>query len=258
MRFKIPGIHEIIIRNENDTSVIPSGNSQLTIDRIDLEVADTSVTTSSDSSSTVTPIASVASSVASSGSSSPSSSVSTPPLSADSPSFPNQSSSSHSLSIGAIVGGALGGGFVLVFVLLFIFWFRLKQRRKASTGNLSPSPFVIPPPQISSLPPPLLSSISTTATPPTQNSIIIPATNAQYPGRYGYAPRRGKGAQGYFPSPLPSEVSSGSTSQPPSSTQVRREQDAGPLPADLGVSTLPPEYSQVFSHTIHSSNIPPG
>jgi len=257
MRFKTPGIHEIIIRNENDTSVIPGGNSQLTIDGIDLEVADTSVTTSSDSSSTMTSIASVASSVASSGSSSPSSSVSTPPLSADSSSSPSQSSSSHSPSIGAIVGGALGGGFVLVFVLLFLFWFRLKQRRKAPTGNLGPSSVFIPPPQTSSLPPPLFSSISTTATPPTQNSIIIPSTNAQYPGRYGYAPRPRKGAQGYFPNPLPSEVSSGSTSQPPSSTQVRREQDAGPLPADLG-ATLPPEYSQVFSHIIHSSNIPPG
>ena len=243
MQFKDPGIHEIIIRNENDTSVDPSGKSELTIDRIDLEVvADTvtSVTTSSDLSTT-----SIASGVLAS-----SSSVSTPP--------PSQSSSSHSPSIGAIVGGVLGGGFVLVLVLLLLFWFRLvKQKQKVSTENSGPSPFVTPPQQTSSLHPGplplLLSSNSTTAISPTQNSTIttIPSTNEQDPGRYGCAPRTGKGMQSYYysPSPLPS-----SSSQPNSTAQVlQREHDAGPLPTELESPISPPEYSQVFSHTIHSS-----
>jgi len=242
MRFKIPGIHEIIIRNENDTSVIASGNSQLTIDRIDLEVVDTSATTSgSDSTSTTTPISPVTSSL----------STSSPTL--------NQSQSSHSPPIGAIVGGALGGGFVLVLALLFLFWYRLTRRRKirkASSGNTVPSSFVGPPLQTSTLPSSFTPSIATmTINPLTQNSTTIPSTNAQYPGRYGYALRPGKGAQSYFPASSTSGLSSASTSQP-SSTPVRREQDAGPLPAGTEEVTLPPEYNQIFSRTIGSSNIP--
>lgn len=254
MTFKNLGIHEIIIRNENDTSVIASGNSELTIDRIDLEVAaDTFITTTSSVSSSTVIFASGSSLATSSSSSSPSSSPSQSP--------------SQSPSIGAIVGGVIGGGFVLVSLLLLLFWYRLKQKRDASTENPEgPSPFVTPPglQQTSSLHPSLLSSKTTTATPPTQNSInsiTTPSTNTQYPGRYaGYTPGPGKSAQNYIPtrSPLLLEVSSRSTSQPspqPSSSQGRREQDAGPL--ELESPTLPPEYNQVFSHTIHSSsNIP--
>src|ERR1700735_4179437 len=94
MRFNTPGIHEIIIRNENDTRVIPSGNSELTIDRIDLEIADdTSVTTSSSSSAS-------------------SSSTSVPTSDGVGT---TSSTGKSSTPTGAIVGGVIGGIALVIF-----------------------------------------------------------------------------------------------------------------------------------------------
>lgn len=240
MRFKTPGIHEIIIRNENDTRVVPSGNSQLTIDRIILEVVDdTSPSTPASSSTT--------------------SSLYVNPTSSSSPSG-SQSTSPHSHPIGSLVGGAVGGGFVLVLILSFLFWSCLRRRRKASATSIGPSS-VPPSAYASSLPP---STIVAPAMVVAQNSSTFPTITAQYPGRYGYAPRPrkgGKGAQDHFLPPSVSTLSALSSSQspsPPSSNRPRREQDAGPLPVDTEEPTLPPEYDQVFSRTICLSNIPPG
>ncbi|KIM37129.1 hypothetical protein M413DRAFT_31077 [Hebeloma cylindrosporum] len=226
MRFSTPGIHDIIIMNTSNAS-------ELTIDRIDLEV----ITSSSDSDSTLV-------------------------------------ASAHSPSISAIVCGALGGAFVLFALVLWLFWFPLKQRRKESTGNRDPSPYVAP--QTSSLPP--LPSIPTASSPPIKKSsrsaTICSGAARRYPSRYGYAPRPGKSEQPSFPAASPPVVSSESASQPGSSTasppvvssestsqpglsQLRREQDAGPVPAETEGSTLPPEYNEVFANAIRSSDIPP-
>jgi len=215
MRFKTPGIHEIIIRNENDTRINPSGNSQLTLDRIELEVVDNTLASTSASSFTST----------------------TTSNSDFKPTASSSASGSHHTSI---VVGALGGSFAAVLILLILFWFCQRRRRKASatsTGLLSSmEPFAY-----ASLPP---SPIVAPANVVVQNSTTLPTRNPQYPGRYGYILLPRKEAQdNVLP---PSASSSSQPSSPPSSNQPRREQDAGPLPADTEGSTLPPDYNQLF------------
>jgi len=258
--FNTPGIHEIIIRNENDTRVIPGGNSQLTIDRIVLEIAadDTSIATPSSSSvstlsisgsSLLYPSQSTSVSVSASSLVAGASLVASISASVSASSSPSDSQaiSPHPSPIGSIVGGALGGGVVVVLICLFLFWNRLRRRRKASTANTGASSSAGPV-HPSSLPP------STTVAPPmamAHNSTTLLTRFVQYPARYGYALRPGKGAQDYFlPSSMSShlEPSSSHPPPPPSSSRGRWEQAAGPLPVGTEEPTLPPEYNQVFLH----------
>ncbi|KAF9559487.1 hypothetical protein CPC08DRAFT_763248, partial [Agrocybe pediades] len=94
--FPTPGVHEIILRNEQDSRF--NGNSQMTIDKFDLEIVDPDAvppTQSPSSQSTVLPSSST-STTATTPSTSSSPAVSTP---ASKPSAP----------IGIIVGAVLGG-----------------------------------------------------------------------------------------------------------------------------------------------------
>ncbi|KIJ24097.1 hypothetical protein M422DRAFT_72422 [Sphaerobolus stellatus SS14] len=111
--FTVPAVHEIIIRNQNDTRF---DNSQLTIDRIDLEVAGPSTTSSSSSQGT---------------SSTPGNPSSTAPTSSI-PSSPNTSgaSSQSSSPIGAIAGGVIGGLAIILLAILIFIWLRRGKRFK--------------------------------------------------------------------------------------------------------------------------------
>ncbi|KAK1226061.1 hypothetical protein PQX77_010976 [Marasmius sp. AFHP31] len=95
-RFDIPAQHVVILRNRNDTRLVPSGVSQITIDRFVLEVVDNSM-------APVTP----------------------PP----SPS-PMSDSGGAGLPVGAIVGGALGGILFVVIVIVtgLCCWHRKQPR----------------------------------------------------------------------------------------------------------------------------------
>jgi len=106
-----PGIHEVILRNANDTRF---GNSQLTIDRFELEtVVDRGTSDEKESSSSLPSV----SSTSSSGMQMP-----TIPIS--------QSSNSTSDSpVGAIVGGTIGSLVIILLVALTLWYFSRKKKR---------------------------------------------------------------------------------------------------------------------------------
>ena len=117
--FETPGVHEIILKNLADTRFADNNNnSQLSIDRFDLEVETGEVESSS---------------VAESSSSSSSSFGPTgAPNSAD-------NGPSAGTIAGAVVGAVLGA---LLIILLAVFLFlRKRKRRQANSSNHSLSPF---------------------------------------------------------------------------------------------------------------------
>ncbi|KAL0061524.1 hypothetical protein AAF712_011667 [Marasmius tenuissimus] len=105
--FDTPAQHVVILRNQHDTRN-PTGNSQITIDRFELDVVD-------DSPVPVTP-------------------------SSSSPPSPTSESGKSGPPIGAIVGGAVGG-FLLAVIMIgagLYCWHR--KRRKAVNDLDSPGP----------------------------------------------------------------------------------------------------------------------
>jgi len=110
------GVHEIILTNQNDTRGNPVGNSQITVDRFEIQVQDGS----SDSSS---------SSVLSS--TSPSLSPTTSPT--------TSSIATYSQPVGSIAGGVTGGLVAFLgFCALILFCIRRKRR---PDSDLHPSSF---------------------------------------------------------------------------------------------------------------------
>lgn len=99
--FDQPGVHEIILTNQNDTRF---GKSQITIDRFDLQVVNNNVT------SDVTPVTVFQSPASTSTAETAVNSTSTTP-------------------IGAIIGGVIGG-IILIAVLIFLFIFVVRRRSR--------------------------------------------------------------------------------------------------------------------------------
>ncbi|KAK1229299.1 hypothetical protein PQX77_007644 [Marasmius sp. AFHP31] len=99
--FDTPAKHVMVLRNQNDTRRIPSGNSQMTIDRFVLEVIEDSP----------------------------------PPVTPQPPSpLPTTDSGNAKPPIGAIVGGAIGG--LVLTVILTAIGFRYRRRRRNHLSRL--------------------------------------------------------------------------------------------------------------------------
>ncbi len=129
--FLCAGVHQIIIQNMADPRGTPAGNSQLTIDRIELVVPGTTPGTTT---------VFVSSSTAASGG------ATTTGSSAPVNTGGSDSSTSSSPPVGAIVGGVLGGLALLIGVVIFVYWRRLRRvnaRAEAELGARS-EPYIDP------------------------------------------------------------------------------------------------------------------
>ncbi|KAF8969796.1 hypothetical protein BDZ97DRAFT_1914928 [Flammula alnicola] len=228
--FTQPGVHEVIMRNQPDARGTPPGNSELTLDRIDLEVVDNSA---GPATVTVSPSGQPTNSLTAN----PASSKSLPP-------------------IGAIVGAVLGGLAVLVGIIILLYWLRLRRKyaARAKENALPPiSSTTYPGPGGGEGPfvrPYLYSSAATASHPDMQQTATgTPSTASSpppsgRPGGYGYGmgktiPSRTHQRQmASSTSQATSQVTTLSTSPPSSSgattqrtpTQPgpRRELDGGP------------------------------
>ncbi|KAK1229298.1 hypothetical protein PQX77_007643 [Marasmius sp. AFHP31] len=97
--FDTPAVHVIILKNQNDTRIVPGGNSQITIDRFELEVIDNSPA----------------------------------PVPPQSPSpSPATDSGNTKPPIGAIVGGTVGGFILTVILTAIVFYCRRRRRNHSS------------------------------------------------------------------------------------------------------------------------------
>ncbi|KAK1230196.1 hypothetical protein PQX77_006717 [Marasmius sp. AFHP31] len=97
--FDAPAKHVVILRNQNDTRIVPEGNSQITIDRFELEVIDNSPA----------------------------------PVLPQSPSpSPATDSGNTKPPIGAIVGGTVGGFILTVILTAIVFYCRRRRRNHSS------------------------------------------------------------------------------------------------------------------------------
>ncbi|TFK35976.1 hypothetical protein BDQ12DRAFT_262248 [Crucibulum laeve] len=246
MTFKQPGIHEIILRNQNDTRF---GHSQITLDRFDLEVVDLNSSSSSSSLSSVTM---------------PSSTASAPPNTP--PSSSQSTTSTSSPPIGAIVGGVIGG-FVILSGLI-IFWFCLRRRRRSlSEFQRNNQPFPSSTATYQSYTPYPLSApgggVQSANVDPEMSSATVVSPIPNSLKGYGY----GAGKRGHVPQASMSASSSApstSTDTPPAASITRpariprRELDAGPVNIEEGEededATLPPEYAQVFARPRSTPN----
>lgn len=258
--FTALGVHEIIIQNMADPRGTPAGNSQLTIDRIELNVpgATPGTTTVFVSSSTPTP-----GTATTTGSSAPKGTSG------------SGSSKSMSPPVGAIVGGVLGALALLIGVVIFVYWRRLRRahaREEELGARNEPyddpsisriSQFRAAPPV--SMPP----ATSSTASPWGGYGLSVSTTNEKAAAAARNNHQRmmpsitSIATSTQPPSQAPSSASatasgsgsgSGYTSPAivPTSGFPRRERDAGPLPAPVEdeedeEDTLPPEYGQVFA-----------
>ncbi|KAF9559488.1 hypothetical protein CPC08DRAFT_708788 [Agrocybe pediades] len=278
--FPTPGVHEIILVNDED-SRFPGGNSQITVDRFDLEIVDPnavptpspspvdhptstissagpSTTSSTNTSTTSTSSSSTSAAIGSLpsvGSTDPSASLPTSSL----PSVPTVSSPTSSIStpflppsppatrssapIGMIVGAVIGGLAALLVSVIILLWMRMKR------GRTTPSR--------------VRHQEETHLRQP-----FNPEGSFQSPGEKSSASR---GGARIYPSiwtpPSSSSNSSGKLSSsasrsragvthPPPQTQAipssrRRAEDAGPVPLHMreeeSEDILPPEYSDVFN-----------
>ncbi|KJA27409.1 hypothetical protein HYPSUDRAFT_934050 [Hypholoma sublateritium FD-334 SS-4] len=255
--FSTPGVHQIIIQNMADPRGTPAGNSQLTIDRIELFVP---------SSTPGTTTVFIPSSAVTSGA------ATTTGSSASEGTGRSGSSNSSSPPVGAIVGGILGGLALLIGVLVFVYWRRLRRAhaREEELGVRSEpydDPSVSRISQFRAAPP--------VSIPPATSSTVSPW------GGYGLSvstlnEKAAAAARNNHQRMMPSITSIATSTQPSSSASVtasgsgsgsgsitspaivpmpglpRRERDAGPLPVPVEdeedeEDTLPPEYGQVFA-----------
>lgn len=217
MTFAEPGVHEIILKNQNDTRF---GKSQITLDRFDLQVVDPNApdptlatTSSAPTLSSIT--ASSTAKVASSG------------------------SSKSSTPVGAIVGGVIGGLF-LVAALIFFFVILARRRRKDYPVTLdSQFPYDTPAPAPDPFP-----MTTPYYGPMRQNTMSSTFTGSTAPLRQ-YIGKR------HYQQPSVSETTTSNaytaTSLASPSRVPRRETDAGRVLVEDDNPTLPPEYEQVFT-----------
>ena len=104
--FSSPSVHVIIVRNQADPRGSPTGNSQLTLDRFELDLPVTAPNTI-----TVTQ--------------NPTTAVQTPTESASGGS--DKDTSTNQVPIGGIVGGAVGGLAAIALLVILIFWLRRRR-----------------------------------------------------------------------------------------------------------------------------------
>ncbi|KAL0570193.1 hypothetical protein V5O48_011767 [Marasmius crinis-equi] len=229
--FDQPRVHFVTLKNENDTRIDPSGNSQLTVDGFVLEVVDDSPAATSSQSPTST-----------------------------SPS-PTSSQAKSSTPIGAIVGGAVGGFLAAVILIGIGLYCWHRKRRKVVDDPFSPPGSSNPFPSyitghtrdptsttvtLSTISPSLTSSAWTS----TASGSMTP-TSSSYSSRTRSTTRTG---------------STQRSSARRSRRERRREMDAGPvLEEDVDGEedeALPPLYEQVFRsngnrRTSRSGTVPP-
>ncbi|KAF9041613.1 hypothetical protein BJ165DRAFT_1490091 [Panaeolus papilionaceus] len=247
--FKAPGIHEIIIRNSNDTRVHPGGNSQITLERIDIEVVNSNApppTTSAPPPSTTLP---------------PSGILGNNPLS--------DSAKANKVPIGSIIGGILGAIVLTSLLFLFGYWYMRSRKRAArARANLEapPTPGHVHSDQLS---PSVMSQVSnaTHQHNPSNSSdrpfgLVIPprkaglvsATWVETPTTSNLHSRPSMSSSSVISSSLYTDASS-PTTVGHGGRRPRREMDGGPLPLSLEEEdeeddrVLPPEYGQVFGRS---------
>ncbi|THV06453.1 hypothetical protein K435DRAFT_479269 [Dendrothele bispora CBS 962.96] len=265
------GIHQILLTNQNDTRTVPSGNSQITLDRLELEVQDPgSSTPSTFSTSTSTPESPAASPSSSSVSISSKTSVSvstsptvtsqastssssSSPVSPPSFSFLLSSSSLHSLSssplpttsslpfpssdksvpAGPIAGGVIGGLALLLLCAFLVLCMRCRRSRVNRRYTVNSRSFSPP------------SEASAIGNPSSETGLSSsqPITNREKQGP-DFSPETASSDQFITDTPpAPSRTQS---------HQLRRESDiltsyfTGSGSGDTDV--LPPDYYQIFGN----------
>ncbi|ESK96153.1 hypothetical protein Moror_7294 [Moniliophthora roreri MCA 2997] len=112
--FNPPGQHVVILKNRNDTRLIPGGKSQITIDRFELEVADGNVTVIMQNM--------------------PSSSAE-----------PSVAIGERSDNVGAIIGISVGGSALLAIVIVIGLYYLRRQSRPPPELPLPPTTRTINP-----------------------------------------------------------------------------------------------------------------
>ncbi|KJA27413.1 hypothetical protein HYPSUDRAFT_934114 [Hypholoma sublateritium FD-334 SS-4] len=231
--FSTPALHHITIKNMPDPRGTPAGNSQLTVQRIELEVQSSSTSFNASSPVTVTSSISLSSEFTAIASASPSLVSSINPLSTTNsftsrtsgpaPTVSSDTKVQSKPSIGILLGALAALAFVLSIIVL-IYWLRL-QRKYAR------DPF-----------------------PLDENASAL--RHSRHLGA-GLGPIAG--APPDEPSDSPSQAAPGSASYLSAHQRrghPRRERDLGPLPrvAEEGTivctekgNTLPPAYGKVFA-----------
>ncbi|KAJ7597763.1 hypothetical protein C8J56DRAFT_327993 [Mycena floridula] len=207
MQFEVPGVHEIILTNQADPRF--DGNSQITLDRFDLQVGDPDAVTDS-------PTASIFATSAATPTTSPSKAL----------------SSSSTTSIVPIVAGVVGG--VVLIAILALICILLRRRRKRSESNFLPTSelqYQYPPQVPSNLTQPYFLSQDPMMT-QTQTSL----TSSQAPLRHHHAPSQSLSS---FTTMTTSSYRGPRRELDAGRVLSEDEEDEQP--------TLPPDYQEVFS-----------
>ncbi|THU88081.1 hypothetical protein K435DRAFT_969648 [Dendrothele bispora CBS 962.96] len=255
------GTHQILLTNRNDTRTVPSGNSQITLDRFELEVQDpgssTTSTFSTSSSTSESPAASPSSSSVST-SSKTSASVSTSPtvtsqVSTSSSPLPTASSlppPSSDKSVPAPIAGGVIGGLALLLLCLFLVLCMQHRRSRANRRYVNRPPseasvigYHIPYSRsVTSL------SSSQSITSSKSNPSLATSLSSSQP-----ITNREKQGPDFAPETASSDQFITDTPPAPSRTQshqLRRESDimtsyfTGSVSGDTDV--LPPDYDRIF------------
>ncbi|KAJ3774023.1 hypothetical protein FB446DRAFT_500923 [Lentinula raphanica] len=207
--FDKPGIHEILLTNQNDSRF---GHSQITIDRFDLQVPNSAPFSDSSSSSTVSSTTS-------------SSSITTPAL--ISPSV--QSTSAAATPVGAIIG-PVAGVCTLIGLIIGVWVFCRRRHRRIRVADDAHTQRV----QMST------NSFNVSSVAPTTSNAISKGSSRYKHRRYLSSQVGGSSSSGPT-----SSASSHPSHQSPISP--RREIDAGQVLDDFDDGeTLPPDYNQIF------------
>ncbi|KAJ8084806.1 hypothetical protein PM082_003583 [Marasmius tenuissimus] len=221
--FDTPAQHIVILINRADQRGVPTGSSQITIDRFVLEVVDDSPSVTSLVPVTIQP--------------------SLAP-------FSTNDSNETEPPIGAIVGGAIGGSLLMVVVILTVLycWCRRKRQPKSSAHNdvntdaseaslstIVPYALIDP-------------SMSKEERPKAGESTYTPQRAPRPTSSSGSA-----SIVAYYRSRRPERWCEIDVGRRPE----RREVDAGPIPLEDEGFTLPPLYEQVFQAG-SSNHLPSG
>ncbi|KAK7025431.1 hypothetical protein VNI00_015959 [Paramarasmius palmivorus] len=209
----------VLYSRRNDTR-FSNNNSQITIDRFELEVLDT------------TPVETVTQ---------PGGSATQPTSST-----PTSTASGSSTNVGAIAGGVLGGCAVLLAIIAAAFFLWRRKRQHPAIGSaVAPSMVESHPTQSTIISPYTLGS-------PSQNTLYSSAT-ASTPGRRKPSHHTSSPSQSTFTTTTSELTSSDNDTTGTTSSrhrrrrrERRREIDAGRIDEDDDGETLPPDYDQVF------------